>query len=122
MFQRLMVILLRLFPSSSAAIISAIIITATNEKKNTSEDVHASVNNTGRSTSSAPTKIAQVSELNVALEPTYVIINSEIGYRFLDKKMKVQGQVLNIFNVQYSDILGAKMPGRWVVLSLNFTI
>ena len=65
---------------------------------------------------------AYSSALDVELVPTYTVVNTGLGYRIFDNKVRLQGQVLNVFDVQYSDILGAKMPGRWVVLSVNFSL
>ncbi len=68
-----------------------------------------------RSAQSAPA-------LNTAISRDYFIVNAKIT-----ASLPVKGTVLfiqadNIFNRNYSDLLGSKMPGRWVTAGVSFAI
>lgn len=51
--------------------------------------------------------------LEVDLKPSYTVINLNVAMRLLNNRCKIQGEVMNLFDEDYSDILGARMPGRW---------
>lgn len=57
--------------------------------------------------------------LNVELTPEYFVANLNAGVRLVDNKLTIKGEVINLFDEDYSDILGAKMPGRWFVVGLS---
>ncbi len=65
---------------------------------------------------------AYSNSLGLELKPTYFVTNANIGYRLVNSKVKFSLQVLNIFDEQYSDILGAKMPGRWIIAGVKLHI
>ena len=52
--------------------------------------------------------------INATLDPNYTVFHGRVGYR-LTQQIGVQLRVLNLFDVSYSDILGAPLPGRWVM-------
>jgi iron complex outermembrane receptor protein len=52
--------------------------------------------------------------INSELQPDYMVWNGRIGYK-LTKRFTINIEVHNMFDEQYSDILGSKMPGRWVM-------
>ncbi|MCA1752786.1 MAG: TonB-dependent receptor, partial [Flavobacteriales bacterium] len=52
------------------------------------------------------------------LDPDYFLLNGNLGYRFTDC-LSVSVQVMNILDEQYQNILGAPMPGRWIIGSLG---
>ena len=50
----------------------------------------------------------------------YYVMNGKAGVWILPGKLKSFVQVNNIFNVSYSDLLGAEMPGRWFLAGASF--
>ena len=61
-------------------------------------------------------------KLGFELNPQYFVANADLGIRFWNDKLKMNVQAINIFDIQYSDILGAKMPGRWFVVGASFKL
>ena len=61
-------------------------------------------------------------EINQALTPDYMIWNLRADAYLLHRSLVLSLQVNNLFNRQYSDILGASMPGRWILggIAWNF--
>jgi len=55
------------------------------------------------------------------LEPAYTLWNIRAGYRILPQ-LGVSLQVHNLLDADYQDILGAPMPGRWVMGGLFFNL
>jgi iron complex outermembrane receptor protein len=60
--------------------------------------------------------------LNVELKPSYFVANANIGFRLLDNRLTLKGEVLNVFDEEYSDILGAIMPGRWYMVGMSLNL
>ncbi len=52
--------------------------------------------------------------INAAITPSYFIANTKIAYHFSKLASKIYFQVDNILDKNYSDLLGSKMPGRWL--------
>lgn len=52
----------------------------------------------------------------------YFVINGKAEVLFLNQKLGIFTQVDNIFDEQYSDLFGAKMPGRWLLVGAKFTL
>ncbi|MCD2424559.1 TonB-dependent receptor [Niabella pedocola] len=52
--------------------------------------------------------------INAVITKDYFLLNGKLSYGFLKNKLGIFVQVDNIFDRQYSDLLGAPMPGRWV--------
>ncbi len=48
------------------------------------------------------------------ITPTYFVCNVKAGYQLPKKIGKLFVQADNVFDKQYSDLLGAPMPGRWL--------
>ncbi len=61
-------------------------------------------------------------EINQALTPDYMIWNLKADAYLLKRSLVLSLQVNNLFNRHYSDILGASMPGRWILggIAWNF--
>ncbi len=61
-------------------------------------------------------------EINQALTPDYMIWNLRADAYLLKRSLVLSLQVNNLFNRHYSDILGASMPGRWILggIAWNF--
>ncbi len=55
--------------------------------------------------------------INATLSGSYVVFNASARYRILDA-IGAFIQVNNVADVRYGDILGAQMPGRWVVVGV----
>jgi vitamin B12 transporter len=53
-------------------------------------------------------------EINEALTPEYMIWNLKADAYVWKGNLVLSFQVSNLFNRAYSDILGARMPGRWI--------
>lgn len=67
-------------------------------------------------------KTAFSDAIGMELSPTYFVMNGVIGVSVLKNRLHINAEVMNIFNENYQDILGAIMPGRWFIASLAFTI
>jgi len=65
-------------------------------------------------------EIAQ--EINQNLSDAYMLLNARIDKYFWDNKLQLSFQINNLSDQNYSDIMGAKMPGRWVLggITWNF--
>ena len=62
-------------------------------------------------------------EINQALTPEYMLWNLKADAYLWKRSLVLSFQVNNLFNRNYSDILGARMPGRWIMggITWNFT-
>ena len=54
------------------------------------------------------------------LENSFDLLNARVGYGLMDNKLSFNVQILNLFDKEYQNILGAKMPGRWVMGGINW--
>ena len=59
--------------------------------------------------------------INQSLNSSYFIHNFEVNLK-LSKSAMCSVEMMNVFNVEYVDILGAIMPKRWVLLGFNYQI
>ena len=57
----------------------------------------------------------EASSINAKVTSDYFVINSKAEYMLIRNKLGIYIQVDNIFNSQYSDLLGAQMPGKWLM-------
>ncbi len=61
------------------------------------------------------TRDAEVAqEISQALTPEYMVWNLKADVYLINRRLVLSLQVNNLLNQQYSDILGARMPGRWI--------
>lgn len=60
--------------------------------------------------------------INANITPSYFILNGKAGYLFPKEKGKLFIQSDNVFNTTYSDLLGSKMPGRWLSGGIEITL
>lgn len=60
--------------------------------------------------------------IGAAITPSYFILNGKLGYLLPKQKGKLFVQADNIFNTIYSDLLGSKMPGRWLSGGIEITL
>ena len=59
--------------------------------------------------------------INAQLQPDYQIWNARLGYR-ITPEFGLNLQIHNVFDEEYQDILGAQMPGRWVMTGIRFRL
>lgn len=52
--------------------------------------------------------------IKAEITPSYFILNAKLGYLLPKRLGKLFVQADNLFDKQYSDLLGSKMPGRWL--------
>jgi len=52
--------------------------------------------------------------INAEITPTYLVVNAKLGFQLPKKSGRLFIQTDNLFDKQYSDLLGSKMPGRWL--------
>ncbi|RMG73455.1 MAG: TonB-dependent receptor [Bacteroidetes bacterium] len=62
----------------------------------------------------------QAAAINAELSPAYSVWNLRGAYHLLGDRLGLLLQVANLFDVQYQDILGAQMPGRWWMGGLSW--
>jgi iron complex outermembrane receptor protein len=56
------------------------------------------------------------------LSSNYFVLNSKAEVMIVKNKLGIFTQVDNIFDKSYSDLLGAQMPGRWLMFGAKFTL
>lgn len=61
------------------------------------------------------TRLAQ--SIDATLESSYFLFNCRAGL-VLTEELSVQAQVHNLLNIEYQNILGSPMPGRWFLAKL----
>ncbi len=65
---------------------------------------------------------ATVGGINAKLTADYFIMNARLSYAFLKNRLSLFVQADNLFDRQYSDLLGAIMPGRWATGGIKFNM
>lgn len=64
----------------------------------------------------------RVSSINRELESSYYLINCAIGAYLLDEQAALSIECMNLLDEQYSDILGAPLPRRWIFGKLRIEL
>ena len=61
--------------------------------------------------------------INESIESSYLLFDLRTDVFFFEKRFMLSLQANNLFNRSYADVLGARMPGRWVSggITWNFT-
>jgi len=68
-------------------------------------------------------RTAQAAEsISSDLESSYGLLNGRVGYGLMDNKFSLNLQILNLLDKEYQNILGAKMPGRWLMGGISWRI
>ncbi|WP_414617790.1 TonB-dependent receptor plug domain-containing protein [Dyadobacter sp. 32] len=62
----------------------------------------------------------EATAIQAAVSKQYFVLNGKAEYAFLNRMLTIFAQVDNVFNTRYSDLLGAQMPGSWVMGGLRF--
>jgi iron complex outermembrane receptor protein len=57
--------------------------------------------------------------INASITSSYFLANTRMGYQF-DKHWSAFVSCNNMGNIQYSDLLGSKMPNRWWTAGAGF--
>ncbi|OSZ77777.1 TonB-dependent receptor [Chitinophagaceae bacterium IBVUCB2] len=60
--------------------------------------------------------------INAEITPSYFVFNTKAGWQLLKKGGKLIVQADNVFDKQYSDLLGSKMPGRWLSAGIEIAL
>ncbi len=63
-----------------------------------------------------------IDAIDAEIKPNYTLINSKISYSSSIVPVKLYVEVRNALNTQYQEILGAKMPSRWVYGGLTWVL
>ena len=61
------------------------------------------------------------SAINAYMSPTYSVWNLKLGYDVI-KDVRVGVEADNLFDAHYQDILGAVMPGRWILGTISWNL
>jgi vitamin B12 transporter len=56
------------------------------------------------------------------LTPSYAVFNGRLDVALLPERLWLTGQVQNLFNAKYSDLLGAQMPTRWLMAGVRMAL
>ncbi len=64
----------------------------------------------------------QAPGINAFVSKDYFLLNGRVSYGFLQQRLAVFAQADNIFDRNYSDLLGAVMPGRWMQGGVSFRL
>jgi len=59
---------------------------------------------------------------DAVLTPSYTVVNGRLDVALLPERLWVVGQAQNLFNARYSDLLGAEMPGRWLMAGVRVAL
>lgn len=64
----------------------------------------------------------QAPAINAFVSKDYFLLNGRVSYGLLQQRLAVFAQADNIFDRNYSDLLGAVMPGRWLQGGVSFRL
>ena len=68
-------------------------------------------------------RTAQAAEsISSNLESSYGLLNARVGYGLLDNKLSLNLQILNLLDKEYQNIVGSKMPGRWLMGGISWRL
>jgi vitamin B12 transporter len=62
----------------------------------------------------------QIPSIEGDVKTQYGIINTKLSYAAADIPVSLFVNVRNIFDTQYQEILGARMPGRWLMAGISW--
>ena len=65
---------------------------------------------------------AAAAAIGRVLRPEYLVFNARAEVALRPGQLWLTGQVQNLFNEQYSDLLGAQMPTRWLMGGLRLAL
>lgn len=62
----------------------------------------------------------EASAIEASISKNYMVVNAKAEYAFLKQRLAIFAQADNLFDTQYSDLLGSKMPGFWAQGGIKF--
>ena len=65
---------------------------------------------------------AEATSINATVSRNYFVMNALASYLIYKNKLSIFAQADNVFDKSYSDLLGAQMPGRWLMGGLKFVL
>lgn len=63
--------------------------------------------------------VTEDQSIEFGLTPEYFVIDAKFTYSYFYGPFNLYLSVKNIFDKDYSDILGVQLPGRWIMLGVN---
>ncbi|MBE2231663.1 MAG: TonB-dependent receptor [Chitinophagaceae bacterium] len=60
--------------------------------------------------------------LNTELSTAVFLLNSRLSWQFSGNRGKLYAQADNLLNTRFSDLLGARMPGRWLSAGIEIAL
>jgi iron complex outermembrane receptor protein len=63
----------------------------------------------------------KATDINAYMAPSYSVWNLKLGYDVV-KNVKIGVEADNLFDAHYQDILGAVMPGRWIMGTVSWNL
>ncbi|MBD3616550.1 MAG: TonB-dependent receptor [Gracilimonas sp.] len=60
--------------------------------------------------------------INAEVPNQYFLTNLKVGYKPFGNNFQIYTQILNVTDTQYQEILGAPMPGRWVLGGVKYSL
>lgn len=64
----------------------------------------------------------EATALQATISREYFLLNAKAEYAFLQKSLAIFVQADNAFDTKYSDLLGAVMPGRWLMTGVRYNL
>jgi iron complex outermembrane receptor protein len=64
----------------------------------------------------------KTNNLTASVSKSFFLLNLRADAYIWNKRASIYGQVENLFDIGYADFLGAKMPGRWMMLGIRLTL
>jgi iron complex outermembrane receptor protein len=60
--------------------------------------------------------------INAEVPDQYFLTNLKLGYKPFSNNFQIYTQILNVTDTQYQEILGAPMPGRWILGGVKYSL
>lgn len=60
--------------------------------------------------------------INAEVPDQYFLTNLKLGYKPFGNNFQIYTQILNVTDTQYQEILGAPMPGRWILGGVKYSL
>lgn len=64
----------------------------------------------------------QAESINATLTPDYMVWNGQLQIAIVPEVLSLTAQINNIFDEDYADILGSRMPGRWFMGGIQWRL
>lgn len=60
--------------------------------------------------------------INAKVTESYIVLNTKAAFFMCNGKLNIFAQIDNLTDVEYSDLLGAVMPGRWMMGGISYSL